>query len=190
MAVVSTTGADEAHRHPPGFTIWLTGMSGAGKSTLATVVAEELRRAGRLVEVLDGDVVRTNLSSELGFSRADRDTNVRRIGWVCEVLARNGVVAVVAAISPYRATRDEVRARLDRMLEVHVTAPLAVLEARDVKGLYRRARAGEIPQFTGIDDAYEPPLSPDVEIRSDGTQTPAEGAQRILAAARSRGYLA
>ncbi|MEO8245902.1 MAG: adenylyl-sulfate kinase [Chloroflexota bacterium] len=173
-----------------GFTIWLTGMSGAGKSTIATVLADELRASGHLVEVLDGDVVRTNLSSELGFSRADRDTNVRRIGWVCELLARNGVIAVVAAISPYRATRDEVRERLGRMVEVYVTAPLAVLEARDVKGLYRRARAGEIQQFTGLDDAYEPPLDPDAEVRSDGAETPRDGAARILDRARHKGYLA
>ena len=156
MAGVTATQSDPSNRRSPGFTIWLTGMSGAGKSTVAGVVADELRTAGHLVEVLDGDVVRTNLSSELGFSRDDRDTNVRRIGWVCELLARNGVIAVVAAISPYRATRDEVLERLGRVVEVHVTAPLDVLETRDVKGLYRRARAGEIAQFTGIDDAYEP----------------------------------
>ena len=115
---------------------------------------------------------------------------MRRIGWVCEMLARNGVIAVVAAISPFRATRDEVLERLGRVVEVHVTAPLAVLEARDVKGLYRRARAGEIPQFTGVDDAYEPPLDPDVEIRSDGSEAPRDGATRILDCARQKGYLA
>ncbi len=165
-------------------------MSGAGKSTVAGIVADELRTTGYPVEVLDGDVVRANLSSELGYSREDRDTNVRRIGWVCELLARHGVIVVVAAISPYRATRDDVLGRLGRVVQVHITAPLDLLEARDVKGLYRRARAGEIAQFTGIDDAYEPPLDADVEIHSDGSETPQDGAARILERARSKGYLA
>jgi adenylylsulfate kinase len=127
-------------------------------------VADELRRRGHRVELLDGDEVRENLSAGLGFSKADRDTNIRRIGWVAAVLARNGVVAITAAISPYRAVRDEVRATIDRFVEVFVDTPIEVCEERDVKGLYEKARAGEIPEFTGVSDPYEPPLRPEVRL--------------------------
>jgi adenylyl-sulfate kinase len=155
----------------PGLVIWFTGLSGAGKSTLSQPVGEALRAAGRRVEVLDGDEVRTHLSKGLGFSKEDRDTNVRRIGYVAELLARNGVVAITAAISPYREVRDEVRRSVERhglrFVEVYVECPLEVLAARDVKGLYRKALAGEIPSFTGVSDPYEPPLAPDVTVRSD-----------------------
>ena len=174
---------------PPGLTIWITGLSGAGKSTLATVLERELRDRGRRVEVLDGDVVRAALTPDLGFSRADRDENVRRVGWVCELLTRNGVVAIAALISPYREARDAVRARIGRFVEVHVDAPLEVLAERDVKGLYRRAAAGELRGLTGRDDPYEPPLAPEVVCRSDGSETPEESA-RVLATAERLGYLA
>jgi adenylyl-sulfate kinase len=154
-----------------GFTIWLTGLSGAGKTTLATEMARELRDRGVSVEVLDGDQVRTNLSKGLGFSKEDRDTNIRRIGYVCRLLSRNGVAAISAAISPYREARDEVRRLVEQdgaeFLEVFVTCPIDVLAERDVKGLYKKALAGEIKGFTGVDDPYEEPLAPDVIIESD-----------------------
>ena len=154
-----------------GFTIWLTGLSGAGKTTLATEMARELRARGVSVEVLDGDQVRTNLSKGLGFSKEDRDTNIRRIGYVCRLLSRNGVAAISAAISPYREARDEVRRLVEQdgaeFLEVFVTCPIDVLAERDVKGLYKKALAGEIKGFTGVDDPYEEPLGPDVIIESD-----------------------
>jgi adenylyl-sulfate kinase len=172
-----------------GFTIWLTGMSGAGKSTVAAGLERALRARGLRVEVLDGDVVRTHLTRGLGFSREDRDENIRRVGWVCELLTRNDVVAIAAVISPYRAVRDEVRGRIGRFVEVHMDAPLAVLADRDVKGLYRRAMAGEITNFTGVDDPYEPPLAPEVVCRSDGTESPEQSVDRILARVAELGYL-
>ena len=147
-----------------GFCLWFTGLSGAGKSTIANVVVDELRRRGHRVELLDGDEVRENLSKGLGFSKEDRDTNVRRIGWVAQVLARNGVVSVTAAISPYRNVRDEIRDHIDNFVEVYVDTPLEVCEDRDVKGLYAKARGGEIPEFTGVSDPYEPPLDPEVRV--------------------------
>ena len=154
-----------------GFTLWLTGLSGAGKSTLATELTQQLRARGVKVEVLDGDQVRTNLSAGLGFSKADRDTNIRRIGYVCRLLSRNGVAAISAAISPYREVRDEVRRLVEEdgaaFIEVFVNCPIEVLAARDPRGLYKRALAGEIKGFTGIDDPYEPPLAPDVVVESD-----------------------
>jgi adenylyl-sulfate kinase len=167
------------------FTVWLTGLSGAGKSTIADALCEKLAAAGVPFELLDGDVVRTHLSKGLGFSREDRDTNVRRIGWVCQLLNRHNVAAVVAAISPYRDTRDEVRASLARFIEVHVDAPLEVLVERDVKGLYKKAIAGEIAHFTGVSDPYEPPLNPEVLCRTDGGETAEQCAERILAEALS-----
>jgi adenylyl-sulfate kinase len=172
-----------------GFTIWLTGMSGAGKSTVAAGLERALRARGLRVEVLDGDVVRTHLTRGLGFSREDRDENIRRVGWVCELLTRNDVVAIAAVISPYRAVRDEVRGRIGRFVEVHMDAPLEVLADRDVKGLYRRAMAGEITNFTGVDDPYEPPLAPEVVCRSDGTESPEQSVDRILARVAELGYL-
>ncbi len=150
-----------------GVTVWFTGLSGAGKTTICQRVEQQLRDRGVNVEVLDGDVVRENLTKGLGFSKADRDENIRRIGFVSQLLTRNGVVVLVAAISPYRALRDEVRERIGDFVEVYVNAPLEICEARDVKGLYEKARAGEIKQFTGISDPYEPPLAPEVECHTD-----------------------
>lgn len=153
-----------------GFTLWFTGMSGAGKSTVSERVVERLRSAGAKVELLDGDIVRTHLSKGLGFSREDRDTNIRRIGFVCELLSRNGVIAVVAAISPYRAVREEVRSNISNFVEVYVHCPIEVLAERDVKGLYKKALAGEIANFTGVSDPYEPPAHPEVTIDSSTEQ--------------------
>lgn len=166
-----------------GFTVWFTGMSGAGKTTAARLLAERLRATGARVEVLDGDVVRTHLSKGLGFSREDRDENIRRIGFVCELLSRNGVIAVAAAISPYRAARDEVRARIPHFVEVYMECPLDVLIQRDGKGLYKKALAGELPLFTGISDPYEPPSNPEVIVHS-GRERPEEGAEKIWTALR------
>ena len=150
--------------------LWFTGLSGAGKSTLATAVAHRLAGT-RAVELLDGDEVRTFLSAGLTFSREDRDTNVRRIGYVARLLAKHGVLVLVAAISPYAATRDELRRASEaaghRFYEIYVNAPLATVIDRDVKGLYKRAQAGEIPHFTGISDPYEPPANPALEVRTD-----------------------
>jgi adenylylsulfate kinase len=160
-----------------GFCLWFTGLSGAGKSTIAEVVMEELRRRGHRVELLDGDEVRENLSKGLGFSKEDRDTNIRRIGWVAAVLARNGVVAITAAISPYRDIRDEIRGQIDNFVEVYVDTPLDVCEGRDVKGLYAKARSGEIPQFTGVSDPYEPPAAPEVRVVTHDRDVAASAAQ-------------
>lgn len=173
-----------------GFTIWFTGLSGAGKTTIADIVERELRARGHKVEVLDGDVVRTHLSKGLGFSKEDRDTNIRRIGWVCEVLSRNGVAAIAAAISPYRDVRDEVRSKIARFVEVYVEAPIDVLAERDVKGLYKKALAGELANFTGVSDPYEPPTKPEVVCYSDGRETPEESAARVIQALEERGYSA
>ena len=171
-----------------GFTVWLTGLSGAGKSTLAARLDAELRRRGHRVELLDGDVVRTNLSKGLGFSREDRDTNIRRIGFVAKLLSRNGVATIVAAISPYRAVRDEVRGELGRFVEVYVSCPLKDLVRRDVKGLYARAIKGDVENFTGVSDPYEPPLAPEVVVETD-RESIDESLARILAALEAKGYV-
>ncbi len=163
-----------------GFTIWFTGLSGAGKTTLARLLEPELLSRGYKVEVLDGDIVRTNLSKGLGFSKEDRDTNIRRIGFVCNLLARNEVIAIAAAISPYKEVRDELRADLQQFVEIYVECPIPVLAERDVKGLYKKALAGEIKNFTGIDDPYEPPVSAEVTVHSD-SETPEESLAKILA---------
>jgi len=162
-----------------GFTLWFTGLSGAGKSTLATLVAEELKKRGRRVEILDGDEVRTNLSKGLGFSKEDRDTNIRRIGYVCRLLSRNGVIAISAAISPYRDIRDEVRRGHDRFFEVFVRCALEKLVERDVKGLYKKALKGEIQSFTGVSDPYEDPLNPELVLDS-GLETVAESFEKLV----------
>ena len=163
-----------------GFTLWFTGLSGAGKTTLARLVETELRNRGSRVEVLDGDIIRTNLSKGLGFSKEDRDTNIRRIGFVCNLLSRNDVVAIAAAISPYREVRDELRRDIGDFVEVYVSCPIEVLAERDVKGLYKKALAGEIKNFTGVDDPYESPLHAEVVVETD-TETPDESAARIIA---------
>ncbi len=163
-----------------GCCVWFTGLSGAGKSTIGDLVVSQLRERGRPVELLDGDEVREHLSRGLGFSKADRDTNVLRIGFVASLLARNGVVAVTAAISPYRSVRDEVRGWIDNFVEVHVATSLEDCEARDVKGLYAKARAGDIPEFTGVSDPYEPPESPELRVETAG-RTPAESAAEVIA---------
>ena len=163
-----------------GFTLWFTGMSGSGKSTISHLLEQRLCALGAKVEVLDGDVVRTHLSKGLGFSKEDRDENIRRIGFVCELLSRNGVIAIAAAISPYRAVREEVRARIPNFVEVYVECPIEVLAERDVKGLYKRALTGEIPQFTGVSDPYEPPIAPHVTVHS-AQEKPEESAERIWA---------
>jgi adenylylsulfate kinase len=150
-----------------GVTIWFTGLSGAGKTTITQALAQKLRENGHGIEILDGDIVRTNLTKGLGFSKEDRDENIRRIGFVSGLLTRHGVIVLVSAISPYRAVREEVKEKIGDFLEVFVNAPLNVCEDRDVKGLYKRARAGEIKSFTGIDDPYEPPSNPDIECRTD-----------------------
>jgi adenylylsulfate kinase len=145
-----------------GFILWLTGVSGAGKSTIAKQVERELKERGLLVEVLDGDVVRTNLSKGLSFSREDRDTNVRRVGFVANLLSQNGIAVIVALVSPYRDVRDELRRTTTNFIEGYITAPLEVCETRYVKGLYAMARSGEVKSFTGIDYPYEEPLNPDI----------------------------
>jgi adenylyl-sulfate kinase len=147
-----------------GFVVWFTGLSGAGKSTITDALVPELRSLGKKVEVLDGDVVRTHLSKGLGFSREDRDTNIARIAFVAHLLARNGVVVIVAAISPFKQARDDARARIGDFVEVHVAPPLEACIERDTKGLYKKALAGEIAQFTGISDPYEPPTSPELVL--------------------------
>jgi adenylylsulfate kinase len=172
-----------------GATIWFTGLSGSGKSTVADLVEAELKRRGQPVEVMDGDVVRTHLSKGLGFSKEDRDENIRRIGFVCNLLSKHGVFAIAAAISPYRAIRDEVReAAGGKFLEVHVDCPLDECARRDVKGLYVKAMAGEIQNFTGVSDPYEPPLSPEVTLRT-AEETPEQSAKRVIEALESRGLL-
>jgi adenylyl-sulfate kinase len=175
-----------------GFALWFTGMSGAGKSTLSAPVAEKLRALGHRVELLDGDVVRTNLSKGLGYSKEDRDINIRRIGFVANLLSRNGVIAVTAAISPYRAIREEVRRMITNdgagFVEVFVSCPLEVLAERDVKGLYKKALAGEIKNFTGVDDPYEPPANPEVVVDSS-VEKVADSIDKIIARIQELGYL-
>jgi adenylylsulfate kinase len=162
-----------------GLAVWLTGLSGSGKTTIARALERELRGRNCRVQVLDGDEVRKYLTKGLGFSKEDRDENIRRIGYVAGLLARHGVVVIVSAISPYRAIRDEVRARIGDFVEVYVNAPLELCETRDPKGLYRKARAGEIHGFTGIDDPYEPPLHPEVECHT-GSEDVCESVRKVL----------
>ncbi len=162
-----------------GAVIWFTGLSGSGKTTIAHILQDRLVEAGAPVEILDGDVVRENLSKGLGFSKEDRDTNIRRIAFVAHLLQRNGVFVITAAISPYRAVREEARAMIGDFVEVFADAPLDVCEQRDVKGLYAKARAGEIKAFTGIDDPYEPPSGPEVVCHTD-RESPEESAQKVI----------
>lgn len=171
-----------------GVTVWFTGLSGAGKTTINQRVEEKLRWHGYRVEVLDGDVVRQNLTKGLGFSKEDRDENIRRICFVAHLLTRNGVIVLVSAISPYREIRDEVKKRIGDFVEVYVNAPLEVCERRDVKGLYKKARAGEIKHFTGIDDPYEPPLNPDVECHTDA-ESEEESLAKVWLHLQTAGYI-
>ncbi|HVN88341.1 MAG TPA: adenylyl-sulfate kinase [Candidatus Binataceae bacterium] len=171
-----------------GFTLWFTGLSGSGKSTLANLAADELRNRGHRVEILDGDEVRTNLSKGLGFSKEDRDTNIRRIGWVCKLLARNGVIAISAAISPYREVRDEVRKMHDNFVEVFVECDLDTLVERDVKGLYKKAIAGEIKNFTGVSDPYEAPLNAELVVNS-AKESREESLERLLSTLEKLNYI-
>ncbi len=175
-----------------GFTLWMTGMSGAGKSTLTGWLNEIFRERGLHTELLDGDEVRTHLSKGLTFSKEDRDTNVRRIGYVARLLARNGVVVLTAAISPYRDTRDAVRAEHAAdgvpFVEVYAAASVDALAARDVKGLYKKALAGEIAHFTGVSDPYEPPLSPEITVQTDRDSV-AQSVAEIVAALTGRGLI-
>jgi adenylyl-sulfate kinase len=175
-----------------GFTLWMTGLSGAGKTTLTNALISELKDRGISIEVLDGDEVRTNLSKGLGFSKEDRDTNVRRIGYVSRLLSRNGVGVITAAISPYRSIRDEIRRATEAdgaaFVEVYVKCPIAVLAERDVKGLYKKALAGEIKEFTGVSDPYEEPLAPEVIVWTD-RETVRESARKILSELEQRGLL-
>ena len=167
-----------------GFTVWFTGLSGAGKSTLSQLLAARLRAQGAKVEVLDGDLVRAGLSKGLGFSREDREENIRRIGFVCELLCRNGVITIVAAISPYRSMRQDVRARVQTFVEVYLECPLDVLMGRDVKKLYAKAISGEIQDFTGVSSPYEPPMTPEITLHT-AQESPDESLARIWATLES-----
>ncbi len=163
-----------------GFTLWFTGLSGSGKSTISDVIVSEFEKREVPVEVLDGDVVRENLSKGLGFSKEDRDTNIRRIAFVADLLSKHGTPVITAAISPYREIRSEARELMDgRFIEAYVATSLEECERRDVKGLYAKARSGEIPEFTGVSDPYEPPEDPELTIETEG-KTPEESAQEIL----------
>ncbi len=172
----------------PGFVLWFTGLSGAGKTTLARAVEAELRARAMRVEVLDGDIVRQQLTRDLGFSKEDRDQNILRVGFVAQLLSRNQVAVLAAFISPYRDTRARVRAQTTHFIEVFVDAPLEVCAARDTKGLYARALAGEILHFTGISDPYEAPEAPEIHLRTDQL-TVTECVQIILSALEARRLL-
>lgn len=171
-----------------GFTIWFTGLSGAGKSTLSEIIEKRLRERGRNVEVLDGDVVRTHLSKGLGFSREDRDTNIKRIAFVCGLLTRNGVICISAAIAPYREARDWARQQIGNFVEIYVKCPIDVCRQRDVKGLYKLVDEGKIKGFTGVDDPYEEPEHPELVIETD-KETIEESVERIFAKLVELGYL-
>lgn len=171
-----------------GFTVWLTGLSGAGKSTIADLLTKELEARGRLVDVLDGDVVRTHLSKGLGFSREDRDINILRIAFVCSLLTRHGAAVISAAISPYQEARRQAREQIPNFLEVYVKCSIEELTRRDVKGLYEKALRGEITNFTGISDPYEEPTNPEVVVETE-KETVEQSVQKILTALDERGWL-
>lgn len=173
----------------PGFILWLTGLSGAGKSTIASALVPELAaRSGRVIEVLDGDVVRTHLSKGLSFSREDRDTNIRRIGFVADVVARHGGIALVAAISPFREVREEIKRSYANVIEVYVEASVETCAARDTKGLYAKALRGELANFTGVSDPYEPPERPEVRVNT-GEVGVAEGVGAVMEYLVGRGLV-
>ena len=172
----------------PGFVLWMTGLSGAGKTTIALILVEELKKRGVRVERLDGDVVRESLTRDLGFTKEDRDKNIERITFVAKLLSRNNVGCVCSFISPYQETRNMVRANTTNFLEVFIDAPLEVVINRDVKGLYKKAIAGEIPNFTGISDPFEAPVNPDIHVHTD-QQTPQESAEFLLTKLVDLGYI-
>jgi adenylyl-sulfate kinase len=171
-----------------GAVLWFTGLSGSGKSTLSRLIETELRKRGCKVEVLDGDEVRENLSKGLGFSKEDRDTNIRRIGYVAKLLSRNGVIAITAAISPYQEVRSQVRAMSRNFIEIYAECSIEALTKRDVKGLYKKALAGEIKNFTGISDPYEAPTNPEIKINSE-TQSEADSLAQILGYLEKQGFI-
>jgi adenylylsulfate kinase len=172
-----------------GFTLWFTGLSGSGKTTITNLLVKDLLARGSKLEVLDGDVVRENLSKGLGFSKEDRDTNIRRIAFVANMLSRNDVPVITAAISPYRAIRDEARQMMDdRFIEVYVKASVEACEERDVKGLYAKARSGEIKEFTGVSDPYEEPENAEIVVETE-TQSPEESAKQILGYLEEQGFI-
>jgi adenylyl-sulfate kinase len=171
-----------------GFTIWFTGLSGSGKSTLSEVIEQRLQARGRNVEVLDGDIVRTHLSKGLGFSREDRDTNIKRIAFVCSLLTRNGVICISAAIAPYREAREWARKEIGSFVEVYVKCPIEVCRQRDVKGLYKLVDEGKIKGFTGVDDPYEEPEYPELIVETN-KETVEESVNRIFAKLEELGYL-
>lgn len=173
---------------PKGFTLWFTGLSGSGKSTIAERVALRLERKGVPVELLDGDIVRTHLSKGLGFNKEDRDENIKRVGFVCQLLTRNGVAVIASVISPYREARDHNRAKIKDFVEVYTRCPVEVCAQRDLKGLYQKAKAGEIKGFTGVDDPYEPPLSPEVVCRTD-TESVEDSVEKVMRKLEELGYL-
>ncbi|MDW8392457.1 MAG: adenylyl-sulfate kinase [Oscillochloridaceae bacterium] len=177
-------------RYKQGFCVWFTGLSGAGKSTIAEILTEMLLERGRQVTLLDGDVVRTHLSKGLGFSKEDRDTNILRIGFVATEIVRHNGAVICAAVSPYRAARNQVRAMVgdDRFILVYVNTPLEVCEQRDVKGLYAKARRGEVRGVTGIDDPYEPPVAPELVLSTVGV-TPEENAWKVMRFLTNKGFL-
>ena len=171
-----------------GFTVWFTGLSGAGKSTIAEMVHEELKNRGMKVEMLDGDIVRTNLSKGLGFSKEDRDTNILRIGFVADLLTRNGVATIVSAISPYAAARNQCREMIGNFVEVYVYSTVEECARRDVKGLYQKAMSGEIKGFTGVDDPYEPPENPELTLDTL-SESPEESFQNVINKLKELDYL-
>lgn len=176
------------HDEYPGYVLWMTGLSGAGKTTIALLLEKELLARGCRFERLDGDVVRESLTRDLGFTKEDRDKNIERVAFVAKLLSRNGVGCVCSFISPYQAVRDQVRATTTNFIEVYIDAPLQVVMDRDVKGLYQKAIAGEIPNFTGISDPFEPPVKPEIHIRTD-QETAEESAQRILTYLEKVGFI-
>jgi adenylylsulfate kinase len=177
------------HPDQRGFTVWFTGLSGAGKSTVAELLYHELQARGMKVEILDGDMVRQNLSKGLGFSKEDRDTNILRIGFVANLLTRNGVATICCPISPYQETRDQVRKLIGDFVEVYVHATVEeIAEHRDPKGLYKRARAGEIKNFTGVDDPYEPPENPELTLDTM-VEEPTDSLRRVLETLAELGYI-
>ncbi len=180
--------SNQADNDSHGVTVWFTGLPCSGKTTVSQLVYERLQSVGTKVELLDGDIVRQRLTKGLGFSKEDRDENIRRIGYVCHLLTRNGVIAIAAAISPYRAVRDEIRNLIHSFLEVYVDCPLEVCKQRDIKGMYRRALAGELPHFTGVSDPYEKPPHPDLVLRTN-EETPEESARKVLRLLLKQGCL-